>query len=95
MELIPADQFCAGHNIEITFINSLNDSGLINITVLEEKTFLQERELPHLEKMIRLYYDLNINIEGIETINHLLNQLDHLQKEMINTQNRLRFYESL
>jgi hypothetical protein len=30
-----------------------------------------------------MHYDLDINIEGIETINHLLEKIDLLQKEIL------------
>jgi len=34
--LIPIDKFCSSHNIEISFISSLQESGLIEITTIKE-----------------------------------------------------------
>ena len=47
----------------------------------------------NLEKFIRLYYELDINLEGIETITHLLQRINSLQDEIIILKNRLRLYE--
>ena len=37
--LISLDEFCARHDIEISFITSLKDSGLIEITTVDEYSF--------------------------------------------------------
>ena len=44
------------------------------------------------EKMIRLHYDLNINLEGVDVIYNLLNQVNSLKKEITDLQNKLLFY---
>ena len=88
-ELIPVSDFCVHHNIEYSFISSLQDSGLIQITSLQSTTFIQADDLHKLEKFIRLYYELDINIEGIETINYLLDKIEHLQRELKNLSNKI------
>jgi hypothetical protein len=40
-----------------------------------------------------MYYDLDINMEGIDAISHLLKRINHLQQELISTQNKLRLFE--
>lgn len=92
--LIALDEFCASHKIEISFINSLQQTGLIEITTVEETGFIEKEQLQQLEKFIRLYYELDINLEGIETINHLLQRIKSMQDEIISLKNRLRFFES-
>ena len=90
--LIPADEFCVSHNIEISFISSLYENGLIDITTIDETVFLYPNQLPQLEKISHLYYELGINLEGIDTINHLLNRIDEMQHEITVLRNRLRLY---
>ncbi len=92
--LIPADEFCANHNIEISFIRSLQENGLIEIMTIEEKGYIQSSQLQELEKIVRLYYELDINLEGIETINHLLQRINNMQDEITALRNRLRLYET-
>ncbi|MCV9929942.1 chaperone modulator CbpM [Flavobacterium sp. LS1R49] len=91
--LIQIKQFCIYHEIEDTFISKLNNYGLIEIIVLEEDQYLQPEQLPAIEKMIRLHYDLKINLEGIDAIAHLLNKIELLQKNLTTTQNKLRLFE--
>jgi hypothetical protein len=92
--LIALDEFCAKQNIEISFISSLQQTGLIEITTVKETNFIEAGQLQQLEKFIRLYYELEINLAGIETINHLLGRIKSLQDEIISLKNRLRFFES-
>jgi hypothetical protein len=91
--MIPANEFCASHNIEITFINSLQEAGLIEITTIREIEYIHENQLNELEKIVRLYYEMDINLEGIETVIHLLQRINDMQDEITLLKNRLRLYE--
>lgn len=90
-DLIPATDFCQYHNIEYSFISSLEESGLISIQSVEHSTFIPIDEMQKLEKFIRLHYDLDINVEGIETINHLLKKIEEMQEEIMNLKNKTSF----
>jgi chaperone modulatory protein CbpM len=94
VNLIPANEFCNSHNIEISFINSLQEAGLVEVTIIEETEYIPENQLHELEKIVRLYYELDINLEGIETVNHLLKRINDMQDEITLLKNRLRLYES-
>jgi len=91
--LIAVDVFCANHNVEISFISSLQQIGMIEITTVEKTEFIDADQLRELERFIRLYYEMDINLEGIETITHLLQRISSLQNEIIALQNKLRLYE--
>ena len=92
--LIALDEFCASHGIEISFISSLQQTGLIEVTTIKETEFIDADQLQELEKFIRLYYDLDINLEGIESITHLLRRINSMRDEIIALRNRLRLYEN-
>jgi hypothetical protein len=92
--LIAINDFCNKHNIEISFIGSLQQTGLIEVTTREETMFIDAGQLQQLEKYICFYYELDINLEGIETITHLLQRINAMQDEIITLKNRLRFYET-
>ena len=94
-EMIPANEFCIHHNIELSFIYSLKESGLIEISTVEEKTFVPVNQLSHLEKLVRLYYEMDINLEGIETITYLLKRMNEMQQQIGQLNNRLRIYEDV
>ncbi len=93
--LIAIDEFCASHDIEISFVYSLQQSGIIEFTSKDKSLFIQQEQLPLLEKIVCFHYDLDINIEGIEAISHLLEQIDEMKDELNSLKNRLRFYEEL
>ena len=90
---IPAHEFCASHNIEISFISALQDTGLIELMTIEETRCIQASQLPQLEKIVCFYDELGINIEGIETVMYLLQRIQAMQAEMTALKNRLRLYE--
>ena len=92
--LVPINEFCINHNIEISFISSLQQSGLIEITTIKEISFIDISQLRQLEKIVRFYFDLDINLEGIETITHLLQRINSMQDEIRTLRNRLRIYET-
>ena len=86
--LIPVKEFCMYHQIDYSFLDSLQSSGLISVTSVQKQTFLPEDELLKVEKFIRLHYDLDINVEGLETISYLLEKLEKLQNELRELKNR-------
>ena len=90
---IAVNEFCNNHNIEVSFISSLQETGLIEIAFVEETAFLDADQLQQVEKFIRFYYDLDINLEGIETITHLLRRMNAMQDEITSLRNRLSLYE--
>jgi hypothetical protein len=90
---IAVNEFCISHDIEISFIDSLQQTGLIEIAFVEENAFIDAEQLEQVEKFIRFYYDLDINLEGIETITHMLQRQRAMQDEIISLRNRLSLYE--
>jgi chaperone modulatory protein CbpM len=92
-DLIAASEFCTYHKIEFSFIRSLQESGLIEITTIQETGFIHANQLQQLEKLVRLYYEMDINLEGIETITYLLQRLNNMQHEITGLKNRLSLYE--
>jgi hypothetical protein len=79
--------------VEYTFITSLQEAGLVEITIVNETPYIPETELQKLERMIHLHHDLEINIAGIEAITHLLERIEQMQENMQGLRNRLRIYE--
>jgi pseudouridine-5'-phosphate glycosidase len=92
VNLITASDFCSYHNIEYTFIKSLQEAGLVKITVINETIFIPQTELQKLEKLINLH-QLDINVAGIEAITYLLDRVERMQEDMRSLKNKLRLYE--
>ncbi len=92
-EMILVQDFCICHNIELSFIYSLKDAGLMEFYFEEEKIFLPTEKISELEKYTRLHYEMKINVEGLETISHLLQRINVMQEKIIQLNNRLSIYE--
>src|SRR4051812_8681155 len=92
-ELISANDFCMHHQIGFSFLQSLNEFGLIELSQEENNWFLRSTELASVERMVRLHYELSINLEGIDVIKNLLEQIENMNEEMAGLKTRLRFYE--
>jgi chaperone modulatory protein CbpM len=91
-DIVPANEFCVHHNLELSFIRSLSEHGLIETVVEEGHIFLRVSELGRLEKIVRLHFELDINLEGIETIAHLLERMEGMQRQIAQLNNRLKAY---
>jgi chaperone modulatory protein CbpM len=91
--LTEASMFCTYHEIEYSFINSLEEHGLVHLILINEQRFIPNDQLQQLEKMIRLYHDLDLNIAGIEVIVNVLQRVEELQQQNLNLKNKLRLYE--
>ncbi len=94
-ELILAEEFCTRYQIQLSFVNTLYQFGLIEITSVEETSYIPQNQLQKLEQIIRLHEDLDINVEGIEAITYLLERVKSLQYEIISLKNRLSLYEKV
>ena len=93
--LVDINELCVSHNIEFSFVSSLQDNGLIELITVDDNWFIEPEQLYLLERCISLHYDLDINLEGIETINYLLEKISSLQEEVVELKNRLRLYEKI
>ncbi|WP_131539824.1 chaperone modulator CbpM [Pedobacter nototheniae] len=79
---ISVEQCCIYYKIELSFIQKLDQHGLISLISSGKEAFITYEQLNDLEKYIHFHYDLEINMEGIETVVHLLNRIKKLQHEV-------------
>lgn len=92
-ELIIFNEYCQKSHTDPTFIISLEAGGLIEIRTIGEEQYLLVSQLRDLEKYSHLYYDLSINIEGIDAIHHMLERIENLQREMHRLRNQLNYFQ--
>ena len=78
-EWIVISEYCDKCHIEPTFIDMLCESGLIDVEQEGGERYLPFSELPDVERYSRMYYDLSINMEGIDAIHHLLARMEEMQ----------------
>lgn len=92
--LIQLETFCVTHNVAVSFISSLEEFGLVEVTKKEDIAYVPEGRIKMIEQLVRLHTDLNINVEGVEAITYLLEQLKNKEAEINLLKNRLQFYET-
>ncbi len=94
-ELISAGEFATFHHIQLSFIQTLHDSGLISMTIRDGAFFLDAGELSAVERFVRWHYELSINTEGIEALSHMLGRVEELKEENRILKNQLAHYKRL
>lgn len=90
--LISKHDCCAYYQVEVGFLDTLHEYGLLELRSVEGKQFVQQEQLQELERFIRLHYDLNINMEGLDVIGNLLSKMQQMQEEILSLRNRLQVY---
>jgi chaperone modulatory protein CbpM len=91
--LVALNDFCISHKLEFSFIESLQQYGLIETTIIEQSAFIHDSELPKLEQITRLH-GLDINLEGIEAITNLLERVEEMHLEIVQLKNKLSLHDS-
>ena len=92
-DLIIIKEYCEKSHTDPTFLISLEKDGLIEIRTVNGEQYLLASQLRELERYTHLYYDLSINIEGIDAIRHLLGRLELLQREVSLLRRRLHRFQ--
>lgn len=80
-ERISREELVKIYNIEITFFDSLEESGLLKTEQDNEVKYLLYDELPAFERFATWHYDLEVNLPGMEIIHHLLQKMEILREE--------------
>lgn len=92
-QLIAITEYCVNYDIEPDFIISLEESGIITLTILDTEKYIHEEQITELDKYVHLYYDLHINVEGIDAIRHLLGKIDQMQNEIAELRSQLHLHQ--
>ncbi|MFD2574526.1 chaperone modulator CbpM [Spirosoma soli] len=91
--LISVQEFCGYHHLEIEFVQTLEQRGLIQTITVEQSLYVHSEQLAQLEKFVRLHQELAIHTDDLDIVSNLLERLDDLQHQVTQLQNRLAFYE--
>lgn len=93
-QLISIHEFCTYSRVEITFVDQLQQQGLIQTTTIGQTAYVPYEQLPRLEKFVRLHQDLSIHPDDLDVVSDLLDRVEQLQHELTQVRNRLASYES-
>jgi len=92
-KLLSVNNICEIYEIDRDFINELSALDVLDFEIKDSDIFIDEEELPVLEKIINLHYDLGVNVEGIDIIMNLLSKIEELEEELQSLKRRLDFYD--
>jgi hypothetical protein len=90
---IAISTFCQYHHIESKLIFSFQELGLVEVIEEKSEFYLEEEKLGQLERMVRLYKDLELSPNGVEVVIDLLHKIEKLQEDNLNLKRRLRKWE--
>ncbi|MEY2869092.1 MAG: hypothetical protein RIR01_1572 [Bacteroidota bacterium] len=91
---IPINTLCQHYKVEISFFNTLDENGLIEIQFVDNVQYVHKESIYEIERIVRMHKDLEVNIEGIDVVLNLLQKIDALQAELLRVRNRLLLYEN-
>ena len=91
-ELISIQQFCEIYNTPISFFDELFNYEIISFEVVDDAKHIYLEDINTVEKLMRLHYDLNINMEGLDVALNLINQINDLQEQINDLKRQLDFY---
>lgn len=93
-EFITVTEYCIHHHTDSSFIEALEQNGLISLTrAADEQQLIAYDQLLELERYLHWYQELDINLEGIEAIRYLLEKVAKMQDRIHELESRLRQYE--
>lgn len=92
-EYIIIKEYCEEHSLDPDFIVMLAEEGLIELRITAGEECLPFSQLGALERYARMYYDLSINIPGIDAIHNLLEQIEELRREIRQLHDQLSLYK--
>ena len=92
-DLVIINEYCTRSPIDPEFIMQLEDEGLIQINIIDNEQYLNLSEINKLERYVRLHYDLSVNVEGISVVQHLLENMEEMRKEILHLRQRMRLLD--
>ncbi|HAV02984.1 MAG TPA: MerR family transcriptional regulator [Chryseobacterium sp.] len=80
-EKISREELVRIYNVEITFFDSLEEAGLLSPVTENEQKYLLYEDLQAFERFTNWHYDLEVNLPGLEVIQHLLQKIEELRSD--------------
>ncbi len=82
-EKISREELVRIYNVEITFFDSLEEAGLLSPVTENEQKYLLYEDLQAFERFTNWHYDLDVNLPGLEVIQHLLQKMEELRSDNV------------
>jgi len=93
MKTISVEQFCTRHDISQSFIDDLFTFELVEVLIIERSKHIKVSDINKIDRLKRIHYDLDVNFEGLDVINNMMDEIIGLNKDIIDLKNRISFFE--
>lgn len=90
---VSVHDFCTHHHLELSFIQTLEANGVLEITTYNEVQYLPLERLEQVEQFARLHRELDIHPEDLDVVYDLLERMKRLQEQLRQMQQQIDFYE--
>ncbi|WP_405382123.1 chaperone modulator CbpM [Maribacter sp. LLG6340-A2] len=90
---IQIELYCQQTQTPMEFIDELLEFEMIEVQHIENKIYVEPRHIVEIERVYRLRNELGINMEGIDTLNHMIKKVNQLEQELKMLRDRLTIYE--
>ncbi|MCB9201911.1 MAG: MerR family transcriptional regulator [Flavobacteriales bacterium] len=92
-ELINIKSIILYHKVDEDFISQVESFQLIDIIIKDTDKYIHTKQLPVLERVIRLHYELKVNMEGIDVIGNMMDKMEDMKERIRKLECRLKLYE--
>ena len=90
---IQIEVYCQQTQTPMEFIEDLLEFEMIKVQQIENKIYVEPHSIVEIERVYRLREELGINMEGIDTLNHMIKKVNRLEQELKLLRDRLTIYE--
>jgi hypothetical protein len=91
-KLIAIKEFCVHHQIPADLILQMEQFEMVELVWIKRTGYIPAKSLSGLEQILRIYQDLQINLEGIQAVLHLLDKLEEKEAALQKLRDQLMFY---
>lgn len=92
---IPISDLCDHYQVEQSFFMQIHDCDLIHLETIEKVQYIDIEKINDVEKMVRLYHELQVHEENIDIVFNLIQKIESLQDELKAAQRRLKHFHDI
>jgi len=89
-DVITVKEYCHIHQIDVAFINGLEESGLVQLVSVNRQRCIPHDALGAVERLINWHIELEVNPQGLEVANTLYQRILELQEEIARLRSALK-----
>ncbi len=89
-DVITVKKYCHIHQIDATFIDCLEESGLVQLVSVNRQRCIPHDALGTVERLVNWHIELEVNPQGLEVANTLYQRILELQEEIARLRSALK-----